>query len=374
MTQDTPAAPAGKIPVTVLTGYLGAGKTTLLNRILTEEHGKRYAVIVNEFGEVGIDNDLVVGADEEVFEMNNGCVCCTVRGDLIRVLQGLMKRKGGFDAIIVETTGLADPGPVAQTFFVDDDVKARTALDSVTAVVDAKHIMLRLGDSKEAVEQIAFADQIVLNKTDLVSEDDLRHVEARIRRINPLAPIHRAQRSNVPLDAILGKHSFDLERITDLEPGFLNPAHGEPGHVHDEHCGHDHHHHGHDHDHGHVHDEHCGHDHHHHDHDHGHASAIHDDGVKGVSLTLDKPVDGQKITAWLNDLLAKRGPDILRAKGIIDVKGENKRLVFQAVHMILEGDFQREWTDKDKRYSRMVFIGRDLDEAELRKGFEATAA
>jgi G3E family GTPase len=165
----------------VLTGYLGAGKTTLLNRILTEEHGKRYAVIVNEFGEVGIDNDLVVGADEEVFEMNNGCVCCTVRGDLIRVLQGLMKRKGGFDAIIVETTGLADPGPVAQTFFVDDDVKARTALDSVTAVVDAKHIMLRLGDSKEAVEQIAFADQIVLNKTDLVSEDDLRHVEARIR-------------------------------------------------------------------------------------------------------------------------------------------------------------------------------------------------
>ena len=375
MTQNAPAAAsAGKIPVTVLTGYLGAGKTTLLNRILTEEHGKRYAVIVNEFGEVGIDNDLVVGADEEVFEMNNGCVCCTVRGDLIRVLQGLMKRKGGFDAIIVETTGLADPGPVAQTFFVDDDVKARTALDSVTAVVDAKHIMLRLGDSKEAVEQIAFADQIVLNKTDLVSEDDLRHVEARIRRINPLAPIHRAQRSNVPLDAILGKHSFDLERITDLEPNFLNPAHGEPGHVHDEHCGHDHHHHGHDHDHGHVHDEHCGHDHHHHDHDHGHASAIHDDGVKGISLTLDKPVDGQKITAWLNDLLAKRGPDILRAKGIIDVKGENKRLVFQAVHMILEGDFQREWTDKDKRYSRMVFIGRDLDEAELRKGFEATAA
>ncbi len=376
MTQAAPAPSSpvsgGKIPVTVLTGYLGAGKTTLLNRILTEEHGKRYAVIVNEFGEVGIDNDLVVGADEEVFEMNNGCVCCTVRGDLIRVLQGLMKRKGGFDAIIVETTGLADPGPVAQTFFVDDDVKARTALDSVTAVVDAKHIMLRLGDSKEAVEQIAFADQIVLNKTDLVSEDDLRHVEARIRRINPLAPIHRAQRSNVPLDAILGKHSFDLDRITELEPSFLNPAHGEAGHVHDEHCGHDHHHH--DHGHDHVHDEHCGHDHHGHDHGHSHKSDVHDDGVKGISLTLDKPVDGQKITVWLNELLAKRGPDILRAKGIIDVKGENKRLVFQAVHMILEGDFQREWTDKDKRYSRMVFIGRDLDEAELRAGFEATAA
>jgi G3E family GTPase len=359
---------ATQVPVTVLTGYLGAGKTTLLNRILTEEHGKKYAVIVNEFGEVGIDNDLVVGADEEVFEMNNGCVCCTVRGDLIRVLQGLMKRKNGFDAIIVETTGLADPGPVAQTFFVDDDVKARTYLDSVTAVVDAKHILLRLGDSKEAVEQIAFADQIVLNKTDLVSEDDLRHVEARIKRINPLAPIHRAQRSNVPLEAILGKHSFDLERITELEPEFLNPAHGEHGHVHDEHCGHDHHHH--DHDHGHVHDEHCGHGHHGHD----HKSDIHDDGVKGISLTLDRPVDGQKITVWLNDLLARRGPDILRAKGIIDVKGEERRLVFQAVHMILEGDFQRPWTEKDKRYSRMVFIGRDLDEAELKAGFEATAA
>ncbi len=372
MTQAAPAP--GKIPVTVLTGYLGAGKTTLLNRILTEEHGKRYAVIVNEFGEVGIDNDLVVGADEEVFEMNNGCVCCTVRGDLIRVLQGLMKRKGGFDAIVVETTGLADPGPVAQTFFVDEDVKARTTLDSVTAVVDAKHIMLRLGDSKEAVEQIAFADQIVLNKTDLVSEDDLRHVEARIRRINPLAPIHRAQRSNVPLDAIIGKHSFDLDRIQELEPQFLNPGHGEAGHVHDEHCGHDHGHHHHDHDH--VHDEHCGHDHHGHDHshDHGHKSDVHDDGVKGISLTLDKPVDGQKITVWLNELLAKRGPDILRAKGIIDVKGEDKRLVFQAVHMILEGDFQREWTDKDRAPTPMVFRARVLDEAGLRAVVEATAA
>ncbi len=359
----SPSAPI-RTPVTVLTGYLGAGKTTLLNRILSEDHGKRYAVIVNEFGEIGIDNDLVVGADEEVFEMNNGCVCCTVRGDLIRVVQGLAKRQtrlggGGFDAIIVETTGLADPGPVAQTFFVDDDVKARTVLDSVTAVVDAKHILLRLSDSREAAEQIAFADQIVLNKTDLVSEDDLRMIEARIRRLNPLAPIHRAQRSNVPLDAILGRGGFDLDRILDLEPEFLNPAHGEAGHVHDEHCGHDH-----DHDHGH--------DHHHHD--HGHAESAHDDDIRGVSLRLDQPVDANKITRWLNELLQAQGPDILRAKGILDVKGEDRRLVFQAVHMILEGDLQRPWRDGDARHSRMVFIGRNLDEARLKAGFEACVA
>ncbi len=342
MTQQT--------PVTVLTGYLGAGKTTLLNRILTEDHGKRYAVIVNEFGEVGIDNDLVVGADEEVFEMNNGCVCCTVRGDLIRVLSGLMKRKGGFDAIVVETTGLADPGPVAQTFFVDEDVRARTRLDSVTTVVDAKHLPLRLADSKEAAEQIAFADQIVLNKTDLVSDDELRAVEAQIRRLNPLAPIHRAQRSNVPLDAILGRGGFDLARITELEPEFLNPAHGEAGHVHDEHCGHDHHH-------------------HHHEHDH-----VAEAGIRGISLTLDRPVDGVRVTQWLNDVITKQGPDILRAKGILDVKGDDRRLVFQAVHMIMEGDFQGAWKDGEKRYSRLVFIGRDLDEAALRSGFEACAA
>ena len=352
-----------KTPVTVLTGYLGAGKTTLLNRILSEEHGKRYAVIVNEFGEIGIDNDLVVGADEEVFEMNNGCVCCTVRGDLIRVLSGLMKRKGGFDAIIIETTGLADPGPVAQTFFVDDDVRARTRLDSVTTVVDAKHLPLRLADSREAVEQIAFADQIVLNKTDLVDEAELKRVEASIRRINPLAPIHRAQRSNVSLDLILGRGGFDLDRITALEPEFLNPAHGEEGHVHDEHCEHDHdhdHHHDHGHDHGKS-------DHHGHDH-------VADAGIRGVSLTADRPLDGIRVTNWLNALLQEQGPDILRAKGILDIKGDQRRLVFQAVHMILEGDYQRDWTDSDNRYSRMVFIGRNLDEAALKAGFDACIA
>src|ERR1700761_5846248 len=292
-----PNPASGKTPVTVLTGYLGAGKTTLLNRILSEDHGKRYAVIVNEFGEVGIDNDLIVGADEEVFEMNNGCVCCTVRGDLIRVVAGLMKRqsasgRGGFDAIIVETTGLADPGPVAQTFFVDEDVRARTELDSVTAVVDAKHLPLRLADSREAAEQIAFADQIILNKTDLVSEAELADVEKAIRTLNPLAPIHRAQRSNVPLDQVLGRGSFDLARIEEIEPDFLTPAHGEPGHVHDEHCDHDHDHHGHDH----------GHEHHHHEHD------IEASGIRGISLTAHKPLNANRVTAWLNDVLQTQGP------------------------------------------------------------------
>ena len=357
-----------KTPVTVLTGYLGAGKTTLLNRILSEDHGRRYAVIVNEFGEVGIDNDLIVGADEEVFEMNNGCVCCTVRGDLIRVLSGLMKRKGGFDAIIVETTGLADPGPVAQTFFVDDDVRARTELDSVTTVVDALHLPLRLGDSREAVEQIAFADQIILNKTDLVSEAQLRDIEARIRRLNPLAPIHRAQRSNVPLDMILGRGGFDLERITELQPEFLNPAHGEPGHVHDDSCedhGHDHGH-GNDHDHGHGHG-------HGHDHPHGHDHAA-EAGISSVSLIFDRPMNGPRVSAWINDVLQAQGPDILRAKGIVSVAGEDRRLVFQAVHMILEGDLQRPWREGETRTSRLVFIGRNLDPDALKAGFEACAA
>jgi G3E family GTPase len=340
-----------RIPVTVLTGYLGAGKTTLLNRILSEDHGRRYAVIVNEFGEVGIDNDLILNTDEELFEMNNGCICCTVRGDLIKTMHGLLAKRGNFDAIVVETTGLADPGPVAQTFFVDSFLQERTALDSVTTVVDAKHILLRLADSREAVEQIAFADQIVLNKTELVTDQELREIEARLRRINPLAPIHRAQRSNVALDKVLGRGGFDIERIVSLEPDFLDPGHGEAGHVHDEHCGHDHH----------------GHDHHAHDHEH-------DAGIHSISLTSHVPMDGGKISDWLAYVVQSQGKDILRAKGIIDVKGESRRLVFQAVHMLLEGDLQKPWKPGEERYSRLVFIGRDLDENALRIGFESCAA
>ncbi|MEK9967591.1 MAG: GTP-binding protein [Ferrovibrio sp.] len=366
-------------PVTVLTGYLGAGKTTLLNRILTENHGKKYAVIINEFGEIGIDNELVVDADEEVFEMNNGCICCTVRGDLIRIIEGLFKRKDRFDAIVVETTGLADPGPVAQTFFVDEDVSRRVRLDSIVTVVDARHLPARLKDSREAEEQIAFADVIVLNKTDLVSPEELAEVERRIRSVNRFAQIHHATRCDVALDKVLDRGAFDLSRILDLEPDFLknNPAHGEPGHVHDEHCGHDHHHHGHDHHHhdhdhnpahgepGHVHDEHCGHD---------HGDSIHDTTVKSVSLRVDTPIDPRKFDAWIGELLATQGQNILRSKGILDFKGSDKRFVFQAVHMIKDGDFQRPWRSDEPHFSRLVFIGRDLDRPALQQGFESCCA
>ncbi len=224
-------AKSDKIPVTVLTGYLGAGKTTLLNRILSEPHGKKFAVIVNEFGEIGIDNELVVNADEEVFEMNNGCICCTVRGDLVRIIDGLMRRKGKFDAIIVETTGLADPAPVAQTFFMDENVGARTKLDAVVTVADAKWLKDRLKDAPEAKNQIAFADVILINKTDLVTPAELAEIEARIRGINPYARLHRTERAKIGIDEVLGRNAFDLDRILDIEPQFLTAD--DQGHEHD---------------------------------------------------------------------------------------------------------------------------------------------
>jgi G3E family GTPase len=327
--------PEARIPVTVLTGYLGAGKTTLLNRILSEDHGRRYAVIVNEFGEISIDADLILNSNEELFEMNNGCICCTVRGDLVRTLHGLLARQGEFDAIIVETTGLADPGPVAQTFFMDRALQARAVLDSVTVLVDARHIAPRLADSREAVEQIAFADVIILNKTDLVGDAELAGIEARLRGLNGFAPIHRAERGNVALDAVLGLGGFDLDRI----------AAPEPGHVHDEHCGHDD------------------------DHDHQH-----DSDIISVSLTAEAPMVAERIGKWLEKLLNEQGPDILRAKGIIEIEGEDRRLVFQAVHMMLEGDYQRAWGAGEQRLSQLVFIGRNLDSEALQAGFDACAA
>ena len=374
-----------KTPVTVLTGYLGAGKTTLLNRVLSEQHGKKYAVIVNEFGEIGIDNDLVVGADEEVFEMNNGCICCTVRGDLIRIIEGLMKRKGKFDAIIIETTGLADPAPVAQTFFVDQEIQDEARLDAIVTVADAKFLAARLKDAPEAKNQIAFADVIIINKSDLVSEAELQEVEARIRGINPYATMHRAVKCNVELDKVLGRNAFDLDRILEIEPAFLK-AEDHAHHDHHDHecgpgCDHDHGHHDHGHhDHGHQHHAHdhecgpdCGHD--HHDHDHGGAlKAIHDEEIQSVSFRIDGDVNPELFMPWINKIVQDMGPDILRSKGIMSFPDEPKRFVFQGVHMILDGDLQREWKPGEKRESKLVFIGRKLKQDELRRGFMACAA
>lgn len=283
----------GKVPVTVLTGYLGSGKTTLLNRILSEDHGKRYAVIVNEFGELGIDNDLVVGADEEVFEMNNGCICCTVRGDLIRIISGLMKRIDRFDAVIIETTGLADPAPVAQTFFVDDDVRSKTALDAVVTVTDAKHLPARLSDSPEAAEQVAFADVIILNKIDLIDEHEQQALIARIHTINPYAKVVTANHCDVDLSKVLDLGAFDLERIISLEPGFLTEEHAHE----------------------------------------------HDEQVKSISLTSTQPLLHERFDAWITEVLRSEGVNILRCKGILDLLDQPKRYVFQSVHMLANGIF-----------------------------------
>ncbi|QDZ01402.1 GTP-binding protein [Nitratireductor mangrovi] len=353
-----------QIPVTVLTGYLGSGKTTLLNRILSENHGRRYAVIVNEFGEIGIDNDLIVESDEEIYEMNNGCVCCTVRGDLIRVVEGLMRRPGRFDAIVVETTGLADPAPVAQTFFMDDDVRAKTQLDAVVALVDAKHLPLRLKDSREAEDQIAFADVVVINKTDLVSAEELAAVEATVRAINPAARIHHATRAGLPLTEVLDRGAFDLKRAVENDPHFLD--HDHPDHVCGPDCDHDHH--GHDHHHGEGHDHHHDHGHHHHG-----PAPIHDVTVQSVSLRAG-PMDPKKFFPWIEKTTQMDGPNILRLKGIIALDGDDDRYVVQGVHMIVEGDHQRPWREDEKRESRLVFIGRELDAERLKRTFEACQA
>ncbi|MBV9116903.1 MAG: GTP-binding protein [Acetobacteraceae bacterium] len=327
MPQTTPDTVA-QVPVTVLTGYLGAGKTTLLNRILTEKHGRKYAVVINEFGELGVDNDLVVDSDEEVFEMNNGCVCCTVRGDLIRIVGGLMKRRDRFDGIIIETTGLANPAPVAQTFFVDEGVRAKARLDAIVTVVDAKHILQRLEDSQEAAGQIAFADVIVLNKTDLVRPDELAEVERRIRAINRFAVIHRTERASLPIEQVLDRGAFDLGRVLEQAPDFLDAG--------DEH--------------------------------------EHNEDVTSVSFEVERPIDPERFNAWISVLLQEKGPDLLRTKGILQYKGEDRRFAFQAVHMIADGGFIGPWREGERRTSKIVFIGRNLNRPQLRRGFEACQA
>jgi G3E family GTPase len=367
---------AAKLPVTLLTGYLGAGKTTLLNRILTGSHGMRFAVIVNEFGEIGIDNDLIVETDEEIYEMNNGCVCCTVRGDLIEVLEKLLRQPGRFDAIVIETTGLADPVPVAQTFLMDEGARAKTRLDAVVTVVDAKHLPLRMKDSREAEDQIAFADVVLLNKTDLVTPAELAEVEAVIRAVNPYAEVHRTRRSEIGLERILDRGVFDLQRALRLDPAFLEPAAaGEHDHAHDH--GHDHDEHGqvHGHEHGDACPPDCDHAHHRHPRlaADGTPSPVHDVTVASISLRTGE-LDAGKFFPWIHALTQARGPSILRMKGILAFRDEARRYAVQGVHMIVEGEHQRAWKEGEKRESRLVFIGRELDRDAIAQGLESCLA
>lgn len=490
------------IPVTVLTGFLGAGKTTLLNRILTEQHGRKIAVIENEFGEVGVDNQLVIQSDEEIFEMNNGCICCTVRGDLLRILGRLMKRKDRLDAILIETTGLANPAPVAQTFFTDPEMKEQFRLDAIVTVVDAKHIALHLHDSPEAQKQVAFADVILLNKTDLVSPADLDTLEKRIRSINAVAKIHRTKNSELSLERVLNVGGFNLDRAVEVDPQFLEMEYPfewagaydlpagefelEIGHAAEDgdHAGHDHGHHHHEHDHECGPE--CGHNHNELDvvvmpvksldekdlaaainaavltfsdwekavqpgeaivagaqlhrlkleNEHGRfkiqlpsagkyllftghdvpthlyaaanggssasapaastpagtATAIapklmryvwdrtfrhehsHDEAVSSVGISYPGDLDGKKLNEWISKLLAEKGGDIFRMKGVLCVKGTNKRLVFQGVHMLFDAKFDREWRADENRTNTLVFIGKNLERPALTEGFKACLA
>jgi G3E family GTPase len=313
----------GVIPVTVITGYLGSGKTTLLNRLLTYEHGRKVAVIVNELGDVGIDSQLVTNADEEILEMNNGCICCTVRGDLIRIIGTLFAKEEKFDHLVIETTGLADPAPVIQSFFVDDVMRSKTELDAIVTVVDAKHIVEHW-DSSEAQEQIAFADVILLNKMDLVSPEQVDGLEKRVRGANAIAKIYRTQNCELAIDSVLGVKSFDLKNALSIDPEFLSEAAHE-----------------------------------------------HDETVSSISIVEKGSVNSDKLSTWLNQLVQAEGQNLFRMKGILNVDDEDRRFVLQGVHMLLEGRPGKPWKPNEIRRNEMVFIGRDLHEMTLKEGFQS---
>ncbi|HEY0586540.1 MAG TPA: GTP-binding protein [Pseudoduganella sp.] len=335
------------IPTTILTGFLGAGKTTLLNRILREEHGMKIAVIENEFGQENIDNEILVQESrEQIVEMNNGCICCTVRGDLIVGLSDLAKRRAAgeidFDRVVIETTGLANPGPVAQTFFIDDEVGANYLLDAVVTVVDARHAMQQLDQHEEAQRQVGFADKILLSKTDLVDAATVDALTARLKRINPRAPISRSDFGKAPLTEVLDLRGFNLNEKLEIDPDFL----AEDEHDHDHaHCDHDH-----------EHDEHCGHDHPHHDHHHAH----HTDDIAAFVFKSERPFDPAKLDEFLGGLVDVYGPRMLRYKGVLLMQGAERKVVFQGVHQLMGSDLGAKWGENETRASKMVFIGKNL--------------
>ena len=363
------------IPVSILTGFLGAGKTTLLKRVLSESHGMKIAVIENEFGEENIDTDILrTESTEQILQMSNGCICCTIREDLREALQLLAaKRRKGlveFDRIVIETTGLADPGPVAQTFFMDDEIAETYLIDSILTLVDAKHANQQLDDRQEARRQVGFADQIFLSKTDLVTEAEKDALIHRLKHMNPRAPIKAVHFGDVALNEVFDLRGFNLNAKLDIDPDFLKEddhghdldhSHCDHDHGHCSHEGHDHEHaHGHDCGHDHAHGEHCNHPHHHH----------HDDDVKSFVYRADKAFDPAKLEDFLGAIVNIYGPKMLRYKGVLHMQGTNRKVIFQGVHQLMGSDLGPDWAEGEKRQSKMVFIGIDLPQDILRQGLD----